>query len=75
MELYRDWDHDSGICAYEIGEGYIVVQFKKGRYKLYKYTNITAGSGHISQMQRLAKLGDGLNEYIVENKVKYESKR
>ncbi len=74
MEPYRDWDHDSGVCAYEIGDGYITVEFRSGKNKFCKYTNLSAGAGNISQMQRLARLGDGLNEYIVENKVKYQSK-
>lgn len=74
MQLYRDWDADSGIYAYEIGIGYIIVQFKKGRFTHYKYTIISAGSYHISEMQQLAEQGDGLNEYIVEQKVQYESK-
>ena len=74
MQIYRDWDHDSGILAYEIGNDYITIQFKKGRYRFYKYTAGSAGSAHISQMKRLAELGDGLNEYIVENKIGYASK-
>lgn len=74
MQTYRDWDNDSGILAYEIGGDYIVIQFRTGRYTSYKYTYGSAGSHHISEMIRLAQHGDGLNEYVVENKVGYESK-
>ena len=74
MENYRDWDNDSGISAYEIGGDYIIVQFKTGRDRFYKYTYNSAGSSCVEEMKGLACAGDGLNEYIVENKVNYESK-
>jgi len=74
MQIYRDWDNDSGILAYEIGADHITVQFKKGRSRFYKYTCDGGGNAHISEMKRLAQLGDGLNEYIVKNNVRYESK-
>lgn len=74
MQLYRDWDNDSNVIAYETGDDYIVVQFKSGRYRNYKYTDFSTGSYNISEMSRLANLGDGLNEFIGKHKPKYESK-
>lgn len=74
MQTYRDWDNNSGIEAFEIGSDYIVVQFKKGRYRLYTYTYRSASQHDIEYMKQLALDGDGLNEYIVENKIDYESK-
>ena len=75
MEAYRDWDHDSNIVAYEIGDDFITVQFRDGRYHFYTYTCGSAGSHHIEEMKRLARLGDGLNAYISEHKPPYHSKR
>lgn len=74
METYKDWDNDSGILNYEIGDSYVVVEFKDGRDRFYKYTNSSAGSSNIAEMKRLAHAGDGLNEFIVRYKVDYESK-
>lgn len=62
MPLYKDIDRDSGVRAYEIGEGSIIVHFEGGGS--YLYTNASAGAGHIAEMQRLAQIGDGLNAYI-----------
>lgn len=74
MQTYRDWDNDSNIVAYEIGDSYIVVQFRSSHFKFYKYTVGTAGSYNISEMQKLACAGDGLNAFINDNKPGYESK-
>lgn len=74
MESYRDWDNDSGVIAYEIGDDYIIVEFRSGRERLYKYTYISSGVSNVEEMKRLAQIGDGLNEFIVENKINYESK-
>jgi hypothetical protein len=74
MENYRDWDNDSGIESYEIGDDYIVVKFKSGRNRFYKYTYRSARPDDIEEMKKMAHVGDGLNEFIVEEKVNYESK-
>jgi hypothetical protein len=75
MQSYRDWDNDSGIVAYEIGDDFIIVQFRSGRETFYRYSIGSTGSHHISEMKRLAQQGDGLNAYIIDNKVRFESKR
>jgi hypothetical protein len=62
MQPYRDIDGDSGVAAYEIGDGSITVLFTTGAE--YLYTNASAGAHNIAEMQRLAKAGDGLNAYI-----------
>jgi hypothetical protein len=74
MQSYRDWDNDSGIVAYEIGEDFIIVQFRSGRETFYKYSCGSAGFQHVNEMKRLAQQGDGLNAYIIDNKVRFESK-
>lgn len=64
MELYRDWDNDSGIRAFEIGTDYIIVEFKTGRNRFYKYTYSSSGTNDVERMKQLASAGDGLNEFI-----------
>jgi len=72
---YPDPDGDSGIDAFDIGDDYIVVYFKKGRHSVYRYTYGSAGQAAIEQMKTLANHGNGLNSYISLNKPAYESKR
>lgn len=62
MTPYRDWDHDSGVRAYEIGQSHIDVQFKGG--SVYRYTSLSAGQANLDQMARLAREGNGLNAFI-----------
>ena len=40
----------------------------------YKYTDFSCGSFNIAEMKRLAIAGDGLNEFINENKAGHDSK-
>jgi len=62
MTPYRNTDGDSGVVAYEYGAGWIHVQFSDGAH--YKYEASRIGGTHISNMQRLADSGTGLNAYI-----------
>ncbi len=62
MQQYKDINGDSGVAAYEIGQGSIVVRFSKGGS--YLYNSLRPGAEHVAEMQRLAQLGDGLNAYI-----------
>ena len=62
MERYRDWDQDSGVKAFEVGEDRIDVQFKTGA--AYRYTAASVGPENLSQMVKLARAGDGLNSFI-----------
>lgn len=62
MKPYRNTDGDSGVAAYDYGEGWIHVRFSDGVTYEYKASKI--GEHHIASMQRLADSGDGLNAYI-----------
>lgn len=62
MQQYKDINGDSGVAAYEIGPGSITVQFSKGGTYLYDYSK--PGAAHVTEMQRLAQAGNGLNTYI-----------
>jgi hypothetical protein len=62
MEHYKNLSGNSGVTAYEIGEGSIIVQFKDGA--VYLYNNQSAGSANIAEMQLLAAAGQGLNSFI-----------
>jgi len=74
MQAYKDSDNNSNIVAYEIGDDLIVIKFCTGRFKSYKYTTRSTSSHNISEMKKLASLGDGLNSFISNNKPGYESK-
>lgn len=62
MKPYRDIDNDSGVVAFDARPGSITVRFEDGM--CYEYTDSSAGSHHVHEMQRLAEAGDGLNRYI-----------
>jgi hypothetical protein len=62
MEQYKNLGGDSGVTAFEIGDGSITVYFNDGSQ--YLYTNQSAGPGNITEMQRLARAGQGLNSFI-----------
>lgn len=62
MQRYKNLGGDSGVYAYELGNGSITVQFNDGT--TYLYTIASAGSYNITQMQYLAKAGKGLNSFI-----------
>lgn len=74
METYTDTDNDSNVKNYEIGSDFIIVEFKSGAETFYKYTEKKSGEEHVNKMKELAKCGDGLNAYIINNKVDYDSK-
>jgi hypothetical protein len=74
MEQYMNLGGDSDVTAYEIGEGWIRVQFRDGW--IYTYTNQSAGQEAIEQMKSLAIAGQGLNGYISRSvREAYASKR
>lgn len=62
MILYRDWDHNSNVRAFELGPDSISVQFKGGA--TYLYTSLTPGRLEVAHMAKLAQAGNGLNGYI-----------
>lgn len=62
MERYANRGGDSGVTGYELSQGQITVQFKDGDKYLYNSQN--PGAVAVSEMQRLAVAGVGLNSYI-----------
>jgi hypothetical protein len=62
MERYRNLSGNSGVFAYELSPGRIIVQFHDG-WK-YEYTNRSAGIEAIVTMHRLARAGSGLSGFI-----------
>ena len=62
MEKYKNLGGGSGVAAYEIGQESVTVQFRDGA--TYLYTSQSAGDSNLSEMQRLAVAGHGLNSFI-----------
>ena len=62
MKRYKNVSGDSGVVAYELRSGAIIVQFKDG-WK-YEYTDQSAGPAAIATMHRLATSGRGLSSFI-----------
>ncbi len=65
MKPYGNLSGNSGVSAYEYGDDWISVQFKKGLP--YKYQAPKIDTEHISTMKRLADSGKGLGAYINKN--------
>lgn len=75
MEDYKNVSGKSGVVRYEIGMDYIIVEFKLGQERFYKYTYAVTGQDNIEEMKKFAAQGSGLNTYINQNvKELYESK-
>lgn len=62
MRRYKDIHRDSGVVAYDIGPGSIVIRFRDGGVYLYDGSN--PGAAHVAEMRHLATTGEGLNTYI-----------
>jgi len=62
MERYVNRGGDSGITAYEIAEESILVEFRDGSQYLYTYS--ATGRSNVETMKKLARRGEGLNEFI-----------
>jgi hypothetical protein len=62
MHRYKNLGGESGVVAYDIDAGQIIVQFKNG--ERYLYTEDSAGAANIAKMQELAKAGRGLSSFI-----------
>ncbi len=62
MEHYSNLSGDSGVVGYEIGAGFIVVEFKDRSQYLYDSTR--PGAASVAELQSLARAGRGLNSYI-----------
>lgn len=75
MPIYANHGGDSGVSSYEIGDGEITVTFANGATRNYLYTESSAGAQNISQMQQLARAGQGLNAYINQHAKKLFAKK
>ena len=64
MTIYRNIGGSSLVSKYEIGEDYIIVVFEWDPVK-YRYDYTNPGKDHVEKMKRFAKLGQGLNSYIL----------
>lgn len=62
MEIYKNLSGNSGVISYEIGDDYIIVQFREGATYLYNYES--AGAETVEQMKQHAISGEGLNSFI-----------
>ena len=62
MQRYRNLGGESGVVAYDIDAGQIIVQFRNG--DRYLYTEDSAGAANVARMQALAKAGRGLSSFI-----------
>lgn len=62
MERYKNLGGNSNVAAFEVKQGSITVQFGDG--SIYLYTSKSAGAMNITEMQRLASAGQGLNSFI-----------
>ena len=62
MQRYGNQSRESGVVAYDIDAGRIVVQFRNG--DRYLYTEDSAGAANIATMQALARSGRGLSTFI-----------
>jgi hypothetical protein len=62
MKRYENLNGDSGVVAFVLSAGSIVVQFKDG-WK-YEYTDYSAGAMAVATMHRLAASGRGLGTFI-----------
>jgi hypothetical protein len=62
MQRYGNQSRDSGVVAYDIDAGQIIVQFRNG--ERYLYTEDSAGAANIATMQELARAGRGLSSFI-----------
>jgi hypothetical protein len=58
MKRYRNLDGNSGVTAYECGDGFIRIRFVNG--DAYEYTDDATGREHVANMQNLAQAGLGL---------------
>ena len=65
MEHYANVNVISGVYAFELGDSWIMIQFKDG--SIYRYSYEKAGMGYVEKMKKLAKSGRGLNSYILLN--------
>jgi hypothetical protein len=62
MQRYKNSSGNSGVVAYDIDAGQIIVQFTSG--ERYLFTEDSAGAANVATMQALAQAGHGLSRFI-----------
>lgn len=62
MISYGNERMNTGVKAYELGPGFIDVQFRDG--KVYRYSNRKPGRVKVEEMKALAQKSQGLTTYI-----------
>jgi len=62
VQRYKNRSGESGVVAYDIDAGQIIVEFRNG--ERYLYTEDSAGAANVAQMQALAEAGHGLSSFI-----------
>lgn len=62
MQRYANLSGESGVTAYELGDGFIRLRFVTG--DVYEYTDAVTGPAHVRRMQALARAGKGLAGYV-----------
>lgn len=65
MQPYANRSGDSGVVAYLLGTGSIIVEFHGGAR--YLYDRVRPGREHVARMTVLAREGRGLSSYISRN--------
>jgi hypothetical protein len=63
MEVYKNYNGDSGVESFEIGPDYIKVKFFKTG-QIYTYSYFSASMPHVEEAKLRARNGKGLNSYI-----------
>lgn len=77
LVAYKNLGGDSGIEAYRIDAGGIVVLFKnptRAGERHYYYSVSSAGESAVATMISLAQAGQGLNSFISRNRPDYEGR-
>lgn len=62
MQRYSNLSGESGVIAFGIRDGAILVEFHD--QSLYLYNTEKPGTAALAQLQKLANAGQGLNSYI-----------
>jgi hypothetical protein len=78
MQRYENLSGSSGVSAFEIGDGWIIVEFagdESATVRCYRYTEASAGAQAIREMQQLARGGRGLATFIARHRPPSENDR
>lgn len=73
VERYKNLGGNSGVTKYEIGTDSIIVEFGDGGTYLYNHQK--PGASDVNHMKKLARSGQGLNNFINTNVRKNYAKK